>query len=178
MDAMTGTRMDEYGMEKDLKLKSCTSRNLIWIFAGSGGADREEFIKCFKCDELKVADFFDRIHFDIKLPSADHPGQVILTFLSSLKRLIAPNKELIIKISIKVLYLFAQTRWKSSRQIMTICRVIFSKKYNANKNKFELNFEDFKDMDVSPEFEKIYKELMDVTFSEKTIEIKQVNKES
>lgn len=178
MDAMTGTRMDEYGMEKDFKLKSCTSRNLIWIFAGSGGADREEFIRCFKGEELKVADFFDRIHFDIKLPSADHPGQVILTFLSSLRRLLDPNKDLGIKFSIKVLYLFAQTRWQSSRQIMTICRVIFSKKYNAHNTQFELNFEDFKDMDVSPEFEKIYKELTDVTFSEKTIEIKQGHKES
>lgn len=169
MDAMTGTRMDEYGMEKDRKLKSCTSTNLVWIFAGSGGAKREEFIECFKGDELKVEDFFDRIHFDIKLPSTDHPGQVILNFLSALKRLIQPNMHLII--STKVLHLFGQTRWKSSRQIMTICRVAFSKKYNPGLSQLKLEFRDFEDMDASPEFKKAYQELNDHKSCEKFIEI-------
>ena len=123
MDAMTGDLTNEDGV-----LENRQAKNLIWMFAGSAGSNREEFIAKFQEEGNKVRDFFDRVHFDLILPSVDNPGQAILTFLSSLIR--PPhnggylNK---ITVSKSVLNLFGRTVWKSAREIKTICRVACAK---------------------------------------------------
>ena len=155
MDAMTGTKTDEYGMEDRGKSKSSLSSNLIWFFAGSGGVTREEFIKKFRDTELKITDFFDRIHFDIKLPAVDDSGQAILTFLSSFGDLIDKNEEFCV--CKRVLRLFGCTKWESARQIITICRVANAKnKLTEDGAKKILNFEFFRGINLCPEFTQTY----------------------
>ena len=148
MDAMTGSRTNENGVTmKDFK--SGTVEDLVWFFAGSAGATRQEFMNQLKMDERKVIDFFDRIHFDIQLPEVSEPGQAILTLMSGIKQYWEKN-ELPTKISIAVLLAFACTRWSSTRSIMTICRVAAAHQDAGS----EINLDLFEGIDTSEEFHK------------------------
>jgi hypothetical protein len=161
MDAMTGDATDNRGIRKTEHTKK-----LVWLFAGSAGLNRDEFIEYFREKDRKVIDFFDRIHFDIILPSVQKPGQAILTFLSSLDR---PRKTKRIKVSRSVLYLFGRTTWKSARQIKTICRIACAKDgFNWN----DINLGCFNGIDISIEFANsyeilMYKEKIDKKYKEK-----------
>jgi len=146
MDAMTGDATDERGV----RIKKRT-KNLVWLFAGSAGANREDFIVRFHKEDLKVMDFFDRIHFDIILPNIQKPGQAILTFFSSLDR---PKEIVEIKVSRSVLLLFGRTVWKSTRQIKTICRIACAE----NKFNWEnIYLECFNKVGISTEFTNSYR---------------------
>lgn len=124
MDAMTGIRTDRHGVAMNT-FKSGSLENLVWFFAGSGGVTRKEFVKNFRKEERKVTDFFDRIHFDLDLPSLDDPGQAILTLLNSIKTCWQQGAEgrYPLSISGSVLLLFGCIKWRSARQIMTVCRI-------------------------------------------------------
>lgn len=148
MDAMTGSRTNENGVTmKDFK--SGTVEDLVWFFAGSAGATRQEFMNQLKMDERKVIDFFDRIHFDIQLPEVSEPGQAILTLMSGIKQYWEKD-ELPTKISITVLLAFACTRWSSTRSIMTICRVAAAHQDAGD----EIHLDLFEGIDTSEEFHK------------------------
>jgi hypothetical protein len=148
MDAMTGDRANNQGVV-DRKIE----KKLVWFFAGSQGVTRKEFIESFRGDERKVVDFFDRIHFDIALPSVSDPGQSILTLLATIKKLKgeenAPKK-----ISLKVLKLFSSSQWKSARQIVTTCRIAMSR---LSGDVITSNI--FGNIHVSDEFDRVYKAL-------------------
>ena len=148
MDAMTGSRTDENGVAMRA-LKSGSVENLVWFFAGSAGATRQEIMCRLNQKERKVIDFFDRIHFDLQLPAVEVPGQAILTLMSAIKSY-WNNASLPTRISIKVLLAFACTRWNSTRSIMTICRVAAAK-WN---NEPEITIDLFEDIDTSEEFHK------------------------
>jgi len=154
MDAMTGNFTDEDG--KVLKRKT---NKLVWLFAGSAGSSRDEFIECFYNKDKKVVDFFDRIHFDMVLPTVDRPGQAILAFLSSLcmpytfKKGKKDKTVLSIKIQKDVLKLFGLTSWKSVRQMKTICRIAYAEKIKPHIEKNEcITLDDFDGIMVSNEF--------------------------
>ena len=153
MDAMTGKRTDPEGVELKAS-KTDRVENLVWFFAGSSGLSRSEFISTFK-EERKVSDFFDRIHFDLRLPSINDPGQAILTFLSSIKHCWkkenGPNS-----ITKEVLLLFGQVGWSSARQIMTICRIVAARAGNEESH-VELSL--FEDIIVSTEFKNVYNQI-------------------
>lgn len=57
MDAMTGSRTNENGIEMK-SFKSGTVENLVWFFAGSSGTTRQEFMNQLKGDERKSNRFF------------------------------------------------------------------------------------------------------------------------
>lgn len=151
MDAMTGVRTNDKGIRMK-EFKSGTVENLVWFFAGSAGATRQEFMNSLRKDERKVMDFFDRIHFDLQLPSVSDPGQAILTLLSAIESF-WPKDILPKKISIKVLLAFACTKWSSTRSIMTICRVAAAK-YKSHYEQIELDL--FDGIDTSEDFHKQY----------------------
>jgi len=157
MDAMTGDEVDENGI--------CTRNKtykLVWFFAGSIGKKRADFISHFEKDEKKVTDFFDRIHFDLELPTVDKPGQAILTFLSALDP--KPLKK--IKITKGVLHLFGRTLWKSARQIKTVCRVATAKcGFDWNN----INLKCFEGISVSREFEESYMDIVEEKKAEKDL---------
>jgi hypothetical protein len=119
MDAMSGNATDKKGVKKPENTKK-----LVWLFAGSAALNRDGFLVYFNKAGRKIEDFFDRIHFEISLPSVQRPGQAILTFLCSLE---PPEGMTNITVSKSVLYLFGRTAWKSTRQIKTICRIVNSK---------------------------------------------------
>lgn len=156
MDAMTGSRTNDKGVAMK-NFKSGTVENLVWFFAGSAGATRQEFMNQLKSNERKVIDFFDRIHFDMKLPGVEEPGQAILTLMSAIKeywkkdKLSAERDKLPTEISIKVLLAFACTKWTSTRSIMTICRVAAAHKKADDK---KITLELFEGIDTSEEFHK------------------------
>lgn len=145
MDAMTGDAIDSKGIRRDDKTKK-----LIWLFAGSAGLNREDFIASFYKDDKKVVDFFDRIHFDIALPTVEQPGQAILAFLSSLP--IPKDERGVMRSEIKVtkavLNLFGLTVWKGARQIKTICRVACSRGIDWDN----IQLENFDGIGVSMDF--------------------------
>jgi GTPase SAR1 family protein len=147
MDAMTGNSIDSKGIRRDDKTKK-----LIWIFAGSAGLNREDFIECFYKDDKKVVDFFDRIHFDIVLPTVEQPGQAILAFLSSLP--VPKDKDeqgkirSEIKVAKAVLNLFGRTVWKGARQIKTICRIACSRSIDWDN----IQLDNFDGIDTSADF--------------------------
>lgn len=149
MDAMTGSRTNDKGVTMK-NFKSGTVENLVWFFAGSAGATRQEFMNQVKNEERKVIDFFDRIHFDMQLPSVKESGQAILTLISAIETYWEKDK-LPSKISIKVLLAFACTRWNSTRSIMTICRVAAAHKDATNP---VITLELFEGIDTSEEFHK------------------------
>ncbi len=149
MDAMTGSRTNDKGVTME-NFKSGTVENLIWFFAGSAGATRQEFMNQLKSNERKVIDFFDRIHFDMQLPAVEESGQAILTLMSAIKTFWQKN-QLPTKISIKVLLAFACTKWTSTRSIMTICRVAAA---HPKSHDDEITLELFKGIDTSQEFHK------------------------
>lgn len=150
MDAMTGSRTNDKGVTMG-DFKSGTVENLVWFFAGSAGATRQEFMSQIKEDERKVIDFFDRIHFDMQLPAVENPGQAILTLMSAIDTFWGKNKPR--EISIKVLLAFACTRWTSTRSIMTICRVAAAhQKADTNET---ITLELFERIDTSEEFHKL-----------------------
>jgi hypothetical protein len=155
MDAMTGTLTDDNGVDTKKK-----ATNLIWIFAGSAESTKERFISSFRNDDRKVEDFFDRIHFCLELPTVDNPGQAILTFLSSLKKLIlSDNKNLDdIKVSTGVLKLFGRTAWKSGRQITTVCRIAYANSCFSINN---IRMENFEHIDVASAFKSAYNEMVE-----------------
>jgi|GEM_PF-2982653 len=132
MNPMTGTNVNAEGCAERRQVN-----NLVWIFAGSAYSTPEEFIAGFSKDR-KVTDFFDRVHFNLVLPTVDTPGQAILAFIISLKK---SNPTGHIKIEKRVLHLFGRTAWKSVRQISTICRIVQSTTdFDWNNIKLE-NFE-------------------------------------
>lgn len=165
MDAMTGSRTNENGIEMK-NFKSGTVENLVWFFAGSSGTTRQEFMNQLKGDERKVIDFFDRIHFDMTLPEVGNPGQAILTLMSAIKEFWGKNKPS--KISIKVLLAFACTKWNSTRSIMTICRVAAAHK---NENSDVIRIELFEGIDTSEIFHKQCKYIKNHVFDETIIDI-------
>ena len=146
MDAMTGDATDSRGVRKIDK-----TNKLVWIFAGSAGLNRDEFIADFYDEDKKVADFFDRIHFDMILPTVQRPGQAILAFLSSLLSddICSRNKDEGISVTKSVLYLFGQTVWKSARQIKTISRIACAK---ADFSRSNISLENFDEINISTEF--------------------------
>lgn len=152
MDAMTGSRTDDRGISMK-NFKSGSVENLVWFFAGSAGTTRQEFMSQLEAHERKVIDFFDRIHFDIQLPSVNEPGQAVLTMLSSIRSYWKKN-QLPKKISKKVLLAFACTKWSSTRSIMTICRVAAA--HPNAQNTDEIKLEIFEGIDTSEEFLKQY----------------------
>lgn len=152
MDAMTGSRTNDKGISMK-NFKSGTVENLVWFFAGSAGATRQEFMSQLKDDERKVIDFFDRIHFDIQLPSVNEPGQAVLTMLSSIKSYWKQD-QLPKRISKKVLLAFACTKWTSTRSILTICRIAAAHPNAQNSDEIRLEF--FEGIDTSEEFLKQY----------------------
>lgn len=167
MDAMTGARTNDKGISMK-NFKSGTVENLVWFFAGSAGATRQEFMSQLKNDERKVIDFFDRIHFDIQLPSVNEPGQAVLTMLSSI-RSYWKQDQLPQKISKKVLLAFACTKWSSTRSIMTICRVAAA--HPDAKNTDEIKLEFFEGIDTSEEFLKQYSFIKEHVIDTSTISI-------
>jgi hypothetical protein len=129
MDAMTGNRTTELGLSMKGS-KSGKVAGLVWFFAGSAGRNREEFTRRLRKIDRKVTDFFDRIHFHIDLPGADHAGQAIVQALASIKKYDqARNRNssttrLGIKLIEKnALLLLGATPWSSVRQLDTICRL-------------------------------------------------------
>lgn len=166
MDAMTGSRTNENGVAMKA-FKSGTVENLVWFFAGSTGTTRQDFMNQLKDDERKVIDFFDRIHFDMKLPSVEQPGQVILTLMSAIKSFWDKGK-VPQKISIKVLLAFACTKWTSTRSIMTICRVAAA---HPKANDGEITLDLFEGIDTSEEFLKQFKYIKKHVDDTSTIDI-------
>jgi len=143
MDAMTGHVTNKEGnLVKDAEV-----RKLVWLFAGSAKITREEFINEFCDHERKVADFFDRIHFYLLLPSVQSSGQAILTFLSALDRPEGKNR---IKVKKSVLYLFGRTVWKSARQIKTVCRIASARRRFSWEDAIDMDC--FDEIDVLMEF--------------------------
>lgn len=167
MDAMTGSRTDDKGISMK-NFKSGSVENLVWFFAGSAGVTRQEFMSQLKKDERKVIDFFDRIHFDIQLPSVTEPGQAILTMLSSIKSYWKQD-QLPKKISKKVLLAFACTKWSSTRSIMTICRVAAA--HPNAQNADEIKLEIFEGIDTSEEFLKQYNFIKEHVIDTSTVSI-------
>ena len=165
MDAMTGNVMDDTGN----LVKNAEARKLVWLFAGSAKISREEFVKEFYDHERKVADFFDRIHFYILLPSVQRSGQAILTFLSALDR---PEGKDRITVTQSVLYLFGRTVWKSARQIKTVCRIA------SARNRFDwdgaIDLKCFGGIDVLTEFVTTHKVVKDMEDMEKEKKLKEV----
>ncbi|MCL2065701.1 MAG: hypothetical protein FWG98_15205 [Candidatus Cloacimonetes bacterium] len=137
--------------------------------------DKEEFIEACKKTERKVHDFFDRIHFDLILPSIDEPTQAQLIFLNTIRE-VQPNNDFINVIQVKrsVLYLFGMTLWESARQIRTICRVAVAKKYGANDNIKDIEMgtlielKHFKDIKISNKFSESYDLLIQFDNKKKT----------
>jgi hypothetical protein len=136
LEAMTGKYRNEDGGTLGYK-----TSNLIWVFAGSTGIKKNDFIQTFEKDEKKVRDFFDRIHFHIELPSVKNSSaQAILHFLSMVRKyqISYNSKNKIekndIQISESVLALFGLTHWKSARQIDTIIKAA---SVYISLNKFE-----------------------------------------
>jgi hypothetical protein len=129
MDAMTGSRTTDLGLSMKGS-KSGKVSGLVWFFAGSAGRNREEFTRRLRKIDRKVDDFFDRIHFHLDLPGADHAGQAIVQALASIHKydqsrnqaiaVVQPKVELIEK---NALLLLGATPWSSVRQLDTICRL-------------------------------------------------------
>ncbi len=156
MDAMTGSLTNDKG-----ELEKNETERLIWIFAGSAALNEEGFISKFQPDDRKVTDFFDRIHFNLVLPTVDEPGQAILTFLSTLKQFIVSDGKSLsdVHVSKYILQLFGRTAWKSARQINTVCRIVYAKASFTNGT-INLKFGDFEDvankMAVIKKFQETY----------------------
>jgi hypothetical protein len=148
------------------------------LFAGSIGKRREDFIEEFGKEERKVHDFFDRIHFDLILPSIDEPAQAQLIFLNAIRD-VQPNSKHITAIQIErpVLYLFGMTLWESARQIRTICRVAVSRKHDKQEkiNDIEVGtvvkLHHFKDIKISNNFSEAF-DLLDGYIKSKNVDKK------
>jgi hypothetical protein len=156
MDAMTGSLTNDKG-----EFERNETERLVWIFAGSAALNKDKFILDFQRDDRKVPDFFDRIHFNLELPTVDEPGQAVLTFLSTLKQYIVSDSKSLsnVHVSKYILQLFGLTTWKSARQINTVCRIVYAKA-GFTDDKIELKLGDFEDvankMAVIPEFKETY----------------------
>jgi|GEM_PF-4102266 len=170
MDAMTGDRTNEKG--NHVRHRDTIPKTVIWFFAGSGGITRNDFIENFD-DAPKIKDFFDRIHFDIRLPFSDNPGQAILVMLN---KLIQPDNNKTVYVSEEVLKLFGTVKWKSTRLISTIMDIINVKikdakettdnrKWTNHNNIILVTLNLFDHIKIDPEFRAVFRNLAHELYS-------------